>query len=447
LLLAKNKYKLAAGIFLASAVAAQTHAALPCQGETCQVQLSAEQIFELAADAEGKGKTAMAEQMYELLSRDPKLTIRSEARFRHGRYLAGQRRFAEAAVLYRAILDEEPNAQSVRIELATALAQMGDLSGARRMLRQAQAGGLPQSIARVVDQFAAALRSRKPITASLEFAFAPSTNVNRATSATTLDTVFAPFQLSDDTRARSGVGLKIAGQATGRVPASPNLNLIARLAGQGNLYRDSSFNDVLGSAQAGVEWQVGKLRLQPLLGMSLRWYGSKLYAKTDTAAVNLLRSLGPKAQLEIEVGVGLANYRLNDLQDGPIYNANVTYERALSTRSGVSLSLLLDRQDAHDPGYATINGGAQVLGWHEFGKVSIYVTGGVSRLIADGRIFLFRYRREEWQVRATAGVVLRSLTISRFAPLVRISYERNRSTIGIYDYRRLGAELGVSRAF
>lgn len=404
-------------------------------------------MFELAAGAELSGNALMAEQMYGLLARNPKLSIRSEARFRHGKYLASQRRFAEAAVLYRTILDEEPNAQAVRIELATTLAQMGDFSAARRMLRQAQAGGLPQSVARVVDQFAAALRSRKPVTASFEIALAPSTNVNRATSATTLDTVFAPFQLSDDSRARSGVGLKIGGQATGRASVSRNLNLIARVAGQGNLYRDSSFNDVLSSFQAGLEWQAGKLRVQPLVGRSLRWYGGRPYATTDTGTVNVLRSLGPKAQLEIEVGVGLANYQLNKLQDGPIYSANITYERALTARCGVSFTVLADRQDAHDPGYATINGGAQVLAWQEFGKASIYLSGGISRLVGDERIFLFRDRRKEWQMRATVGAVLRSLTISHFAPLVRISYEKNRSTIGLYDYRRFGAELGISRAF
>ena len=34
-----------------------------------------------------------------------------------------------------------------------------------------------------------------------------------------------------------------------------------------------------------------------------------------------------------------------------------------------------------------------------------------------------------------------------FAPLVRVSFERNASTIGLYDYSRLASEFGPARAF
>jgi len=417
------------------------------EAEGKPVYLTAPGLFKLAEVEVKAGDTAAAITIYRALERDADLSTRCEARFRHGQLLAGQRKFAEAATLYRAILDEQPQAQRVRLELAAVLAQMGDLSGARRMLRQAQAGGLPQDVARVVDQYAAALRSRKPISASFELSLAPSTNINRATSATTLDTILAPIQLSDDARARSGLGIKIGGQITARLPIASKLSVLTRLSGQANLYRASSFNDELAAGQVGVEVELGKLRLQPLIGRSWRWYGDSPYAITDTASVNILKPLGRRAQVEANLGVGRADYRLNNLQDGPIYDISVAYERAISSRAGASITASFDRQDAHDPGYATRTGGIQLLGWRDAGKVSLYLTITLSRLVADDRLLLFPDKRKEWQIRATAGAVLRRLTVYHFAPLVRVSYERNQSTIGIYDYRRLGGEIGISRAF
>jgi hypothetical protein len=38
-------------------------------------------------------------------------------------------------------------------------------------------------------------------------------------------------------------------------------------------------------------------------------------------------------------------------------------------------------------------------------------------------------------------------TAQGFAPLVRIAWEQNRSTVGIYAYHRLSVDLGVARAF
>lgn len=411
------------------------------------VYLTAPALFELADEKARAGEVSNAITIYRALERDRDVTIRSEARFRHGQLLARQNKFAEAAVLYRAILDEQPQAQRIRLELAAVLARIGDVSAARKMLREAQAGGLPPDLARAVNQYAAALRSRKPLSASMEISLAPSTNINRSTSERTLDTILAPFQLSDDARAKSGVGIKIGGQSTARSPISSQIALLTRVSGQANFYRDGSFNDVTGSLQVGAEDQLGKLRIQPLAGRSWRWYGGKPYATTNAASINLLKPLGAVAQIQVDLGFGYADYNANDFQDGPLYNANVTYERSFSPRFGGSIAFGFDRQKSHDPGYATMAYSSQILTWRDAGKTSFYLSAGISRLMSDKNIFLFKDKRREWQFRSSAGAVLRALTVSHFSPVIRLTYERNRSTVGLYDYRRFGAELGISRAF
>ncbi len=422
-------------------------ASLSAASTVASRSFTAAQLFELAREAESKGEIATAEAFYAALSKDPNAEIRTEARFRHGQLLARLGRNKGAALLYREILDEKPDAQRVRLELAKMLALMGDMPGARRALRQAQAGGLPPDVAQIVDQYAAALRSFKPFSMSLEFALAPSTNVNHATNAKTLDTIIAPFDLSDDARAQSGLGIRSGGQVFARVPIGPKLRGTARLSGQSNLYRDPQFDDAVASGQIGLEFQWGKVLLRPQIGRSYRWYGQQLYATTNTVSVNAVRPLGKRAQVEVQGGVGWADYRTNDLQDGQIYDASVTLERAFSARAGASLSLTGQRQVAADPGYSTVTGGAGLVIWKEIGKVTAFASAGVYHLQSDVRLGLFPSRRIEWLKRAGLGATFRHIKIAGFSPVVRVNYERNSSTVGIYDYSSLSGDIGITHAF
>ena len=390
--------------------------------------------MEIAAKAIAAGDDQAAIAAYAALAADPDPEVRREARYRHGQLLASRGRLAEAALLYRSVLDESPNSARVRLELAAVLARMGDMRAASRELLQAQAGGLPPEVAQLINQFNAALRSRLPFGASLELSLAPSTNINRATSDTTLDTIIAPFELSEDAQAKSGVGIKLGGQGFAKLPVTPSLQLTARISGLGQLYRQSQFDEALTNAQVGIEARTGRWRLAPQIGRSLRWYGGNLYAITDAASINLTTNLGRQGLVEIEAG-------------GYIFDGSIRVERAFSARTGAALSLVGQRQSARDPGYASVMGGLGLVGWREAGRTTLFANIGLYRLEADQRLLLFPERRKEWMIRAGAGATLRHLSVFGFSPVFRVSFERNRSTVGIYDYRRLTTEAGMTRSF
>lgn len=437
---------------LATAAIAASAATLGmvCAPAAAQVRLenlTAVDLFELADKALETGNPEHAAALYDALSRDPDLEIRTEARFRKGMMLANAGRFTEAAIAFRAALDEKPDAVRIRLELARMQAAAGDEAAARRTLRQVETAALPPEVAATVGQFARALQSTKRFGGSVEVSFAPDTNINRATEARTLDTIIAPLTLSRDARARSGLGMKLAGQGYARVALDDELTLVPRVAGTGNIYRESMFNDIAGSALLGLEWQSGRNRLSPSIGHTWRWYGDDLYARTQTLSLDWLHVPGPKWQLITSGSVSRARYMQNDLQDGEIYNVEFSVERALDVRSGLSLSLSATRQSARDPGYATVSGGVSLLGWREMGRATVFASAGLRRTEGDERLFLFPERRREWLVSARAGATLRQFTFKGFAPVVRVVYERNQSSVGIYDYRRLAGEIGIVRAF
>ncbi len=421
--------------------------AAPPPAEGVAADLSAAQLMALASSRAAAGDTDTAVTLFSALAKDPDLDIRSEARFRHGQLLEAQRRFADAAVLYRAILDEQPGAQRVRLQLARALLFAGDDGGARRALRQAQAGGLPPDVTRIVAQFQSALRAVQPIGGSVEVALAPSSNINRATRSTTLDTIIAPLQLSEDAQAQSGLGLKLAGQGFVRLPVNDRLRWTLRGSGQGFLYRQDQFNDVSLQLETGLEYTSGKSRLQPSLGRSHRWFGGRPFTITNSASLNWLRTLGRRSQLDVSSSIGRTDFQQNDVQDGTSYDLGVGLEHAFGSSSGGRISVAAQRFSARDPGYATTGGGVNLLYYREMGRTTAFASAGLSHLGADARLFLFPRRRVEWLARGSVGATFRQFSVAGFAPVVRISHERNFSTVGLFDFARTGVDLGITRAF
>lgn len=409
--------------------------------------LTATEMFELAGRAEASGDHALAERVLKALVADKDVQIRSEARFRLAQLHLAHNRLSEAAILMREILDEQGDAQRVRIELARILELMGDEPGARRLLREAQAGGLPPDVARFVDRYSAALRAQKPLGASIDISIAPDTNINRATRSQTLGTVIGDFVVDEDARERSGVGVALRGQTYARLPLGGKANLLGRISGSADLYGAKAFNDIALAASAGPELRLGADRLSLEAGGLWRWYGRRRYSRAATASINYFHPLGRTAQLRVIASVALTDNRLNRLLDGETYSASLSYERALSSRSGLGVTLAAERQALRDPGYANWGGQLTVFGYREFGPVTMVATLAHGRLEADKRILLYPERRSDRLYRASLGATLRNFRIGSFAPFVRATFERNRSSVELYDYRRLRAEVGVTRSF
>lgn len=416
------------------------------QSEAPRSQLSAVDVFDLAGRAAQAGRVDEALTLYDALSRDPDIEIRSEARFRKGNLLAAQQRFREAAQTYRQLLDEKPDAARVRLELAALLARLGDEPGARRQIRLAQATGLPPEVAEQVTQFSQALRSPKNLGGSFEFALAPDTNINRGTQARTLDTIIAPLELSEDARETSGVGIRLRSTGFFKKPIADRLALVARATGSADLYRDGSNNDLLASGQLGAEWRGTGDQASLAYSFTRRWYGGEHYADRHSITGEWLHQIDRVTQLSSSISWGAISYHANRLQNGHIYDGSVSVERALSARSGVGLGMGLTRQEALDPSYASWSGGPSLYGWQDFGRTTVFAAAAGRRLIGDERNFLFTEKRREWFVSARAGAIFRGWSVYGFSPTVRLNFERNASTVAVYDYRRVYGEFGFTRS-
>lgn len=323
------------------------------------VQYNAAQLFTLADAMHAKGDFANAEAVYIALTQDTDLEIRTEARFRLGLLLANNlHRYTDAALQFRRILDDKPSSSRVRVELAKVLAMTGNMRGAERELRAAEAAGLPADVQRMVRFYANALNARKPVGGSFEIALAPDSNINRATRSDTLGTVIGDFTIGQDSQATSGIGLNARTQLYWREGLEPGTDLLVRASTSGNLYRDSRFNDFSAALQVGPQYRSGRDTISVSAGPTWRWYGKQLYSLSYGGNAIWQHPTGKRSQLRIEGGITHIDNRLNGLQVAENFAVNAGLDRALSARLGIGLQAFAFREAARDPGYSLTSGGA-----------------------------------------------------------------------------------------
>lgn len=417
----------------------------PTDGQA--ISLTPAQLFEFADTARAKGDVATAEAAYRALSTNPDIEIRTEARFRLAMMLADLKRYADAAIELRRILDEKPKAARVRLELARMDALLGRPGDAARELRAAQAAGLPGEVQQVVRFYASALEDQKPFGYSLGLSIAPDTNINRATKSDTLGTIIGDFTLDNNAKAQSGVGLALQAQAYGRLGIDRNTRLLVSVSGQSSLYRQSQFNDVIVAVQVGPERVVGKGRVNLNAVATSRWYGGSAFSHTYGGSASWRHPWGKKAQVRLGGGIAHDDNLRNDLQDATSYSLSAEYDRAFTASFGGGLQLSGTRSVAVDPGYSNASGNAGLYLFREFGAITGVINLGYGHLETDQRLFLYPRRRIENRYSAGLAVTFRSLRLGQFAPLAKIGFERNKSTVEIYDYSRFSGELGITASF
>jgi hypothetical protein len=442
-------------VTLILAAAAAPHLALAASPQAPAVRsakrsvlLSPGQMFKLAEQAAGRGDTDTADSLLSALSKNPDSDIRAEARFRRATQLIAKGQARAAAVLLRSVLDEKPHATGVRLHLAQLLQTLGDPDAALRELRSAQVAGLPRHVAQLIDRFSESIRATRPSGYNLEVAFAPDTNINRATRSDTLGTVIGDFEIDEDSKAKSGVGLALRGHAYRRFETPfEGATLLTRLSASSDLYKCKDFRDVAVDFAAGPELRLGNNRVALEAGVTQRWFGQEPILRSARVGASWSRPLGRRTQARLSGTVALVDNRLNDLQDGKTYFGRLEVERALNATTGVSAHASMDRQSLKDPGYSTSGQRAGLLVWKDMGRMTVTLGGTLGRVKADQRLTLFRQKRSDRYSSLTMAATFRQLRLGGFAPVARVTVERNRSTLEFHNYSRTRTELGVARAF
>ena len=349
--------------------------------------------------------------------------------------------YPEAVRRYRAILAREPRASRVRLELARTFYEAHDWRNAERQFRFAPV------VARKVDGFLAQIRRRRTFTSSFSVALAPDSNVNAGPTAENVTLYGLPFELSQDARSHSGVGLALSAQAAWTPHLSDQWRWDATASGYSRLYSHARFDEAALVLATGPHLVRERIDASLHATATRRWFAGDLYAKGYGGALEATWYLTGRTALTGTAEAGHVEYPHFAPQTGPVYSLSAGVLRALTAASYGRIGVSWGRENAQSAVFANYSIGADAGYVREFGAGITASLGGRVRLSRYDDAGAFDAKRRDEQYTLQGGLTFRKLQLRGLAPSVTVTETINDSNISLYQFRRTRVEFGLNRTF
>jgi len=239
-----------------------------------------------------------------------------QALFLKGMIAVAGKNNREAIRVFRSILVDHPDATRVRLELARSFYLDKDYGNAERQFQFALAGNPPPEVVRNINMYMASIRDAKSFSYNFGIALAPDTNLNSGSSAREVTLFGLPFDLSDDARHRSGVGIAIDAGAEWAPRIGKAKRLRLGVTGQRREYAGSNYDDMTTAAYAGPRLVTGKWDLSLLGTAYMRWFGAKPYNEAAGTRLETTYYITSRLALSAALAAQWVRYRHDHERDG-----------------------------------------------------------------------------------------------------------------------------------
>ncbi len=382
----------------------------------------------------------------------------------------------EAAAAFRQMLADRPGLPRPRLELARVLFERGrcrepasdilgqllgdDCDAAARHFSRVLGGGLPRVVVSNINRFLTAIRARKRLSASVALAVAPDTNVNAATEARIVEIFGLPFQLNEDARASSGVGLIVSGSAEYQhaITLRPFAATAGRLRLGAALYRREyggrRFDDMTLSLHGGPRLLYRRGDVSLLAQASRRWSAGSIFGDGLGLRLEGGRLFGNRLWLGGRLGAMRQTHRTQTRFDGPRFDAELhaTFRATPAVKLGARGGWRRARTESPTEGYDSLWASTsaavdlpRILGLSGFGldiSHQVHFTDydrAKPRLHPDPRTDRLHVSR--------LTAYNRGVEYQGFTPMLSLVHERRASNIALHEYRRSRAEIMLRRRF
>ncbi|HEX8300546.1 surface lipoprotein assembly modifier [Sphingomonas sp.] len=424
-----------------------------CVAETCKVRMTPDALFGEVLSLIAAKRFDEAQPMLAALSSIP--DFKFEARFLSGQLAAGRGDHQAAADFYIAILADDPSQARVRLELGREMLALGKLQSADKQFRIAQqTDDLPEDVARTIRSVRDVIRSKRAWRLDIDFAIAPDTNINNATSADQITLQYGggqlPVTLDAQAKARSGTGQTASVSGGLRLPVGEKVSALFDLDSSGSNYAGTAYDDLQSQAAMGAEY-----RLSPAASISAqalgaqRWYGGHLVTRQAGIKAGFQARLDRISQIGVQLDARKTDAMFDGSYDGWQTGLYATFEHAVS-RSLVASAGVFGRRDAlvareyssKEAGVIAGFGGELPHG------ITFGLSGTASRAIFDAPMLIFSADpRRDWRLSTRATLGNRGIRLWGFSPQVSASYSRVDSNLPYYANDRLRFRFALARYF
>ncbi|AIT81968.1 hypothetical protein JI59_20645 (plasmid) [Novosphingobium pentaromativorans US6-1] len=393
-----------------------------------------------------EGRTEEAASILEQFAKDDLHKVRMQ--FLKGMVALTRRDYREAINRFRVILIDHPDAVRVRLELARAFFMDKDYANADRQFRLTRAGKLPRDVLANIDAYLFAIRQSKEWSYSVNLSLAPDTNINAGPTAREVTLYGLPFELSDDARHRSGIGLA----ADLSVEWAPRIARNARLRmgfnGQRREYSGSRFDDMTLGTYIGPRFVSRKWDIS-LLGTGFqRWYAGSPYARSAGTRVDATHYLSPTFVLSASASAQWLDHQRVPAMSGPILSFGVSAFHPLNSSSALTAKIGINRQDARDAAYSNWSGYA-ALGYYRDlpAGFSIYIEPSLAFARYDKAVPAIGLKRSDRTLSGQVTLLNRHIVLSRFTPRLSYTFTKQDSNVPLYRFTRSRIEIGLTTNF
>jgi len=358
------------------------------------------------------------------------------------------RDYSHAELMFRRILDRDPKLLRVRLELARTLYMEKKDEEADYNFRLASAERPSAQVIRNIVRFREAIRARRAWRFNFEVGFAPDSNINAATDKETVDIYGLPFRLDPDSRAHSGSGRFVGGDASVRLDRDGNHPIYVAAYGRSQRYRDRSFDDAYAGVEGGPEFPLRGGRLRTTAAGLMRWYGRRRLVTSVGVHFDYENLIEGKSILGGSLLLRHNDYGRRRDVDGWDAEARVSLNRPLGPSTLALAYMGIERNWATDPGQAFWRsklgiGMLKEVGWGLRPQLAI----DFAHQAGDAPLAPFAKARRDWLLQGTAIIYKRDWNVGGFAPSLSLTITRNWSTLSLYRERRARGEIRLARAF
>lgn len=427
-----------------AAAHAQTGSPQPGTTRTIQVPLTTAAKLAIAGgDLEGARRILAQE-----LAAEPRSV---EARFLLGQIEGQQENWDKAAEQYRIILVDHPELTRVRLELARALFELKDDVTAEYHFRLAMAAPeVPEALIDNVSRYLAAIRTRKNYSFFLDIGIAPDTNLNAAPAQSQVALFGIPFQLSEEARQKSGVGIVASVNGEYLIPLGTAND--DRWRAGGSLYRTEyaggAFDDMQLRAQTGPQFRF-PLGDVSLLGVyAQRWFANDPYNRGYGGRIEAGYSLTPQLRLDGFLEGLSVRYDTQTFLDGAAITSALFTTWGLDQQSYLRFIAGAGTERTRFPGFSNYSTrfGVGYLRNFPFG-VTAYVQPEIQLYNYDARNELFGVERYDRIYRVQLSFYKRDFQILGFSPTFNYYFTYDDSNIEFYSFTRNQVQIGFTREF
>ena len=362
-----------------------------------------------------------------------------------------------AIAAFREILIDRPELVRVRLELARAFFLKEEDTLARRHFEQVLAGRPPAPVVMNIQRFLGTMRARRRWDAYFGMAVAPDSNLNAASSESTiwLDTPFGrlPFTRQGDYAPKSGLGVSIWSGGEYQYPLTNRLRLRSGARASIREYKGGRFDSHTTSADLGPRWLIDPRTEASLLAtVERQWSAGTPENDRFGFRLETKRRLSPRFSLSGRASALRRNCRDCDWLDGPVREISLgaSWVALPTLRLGGNVGRTWTGAESEHWRNASLQAGlgatlALPAGFTVGARASLrrtdYEGRGAAHNTIDGQ------QREDRNRTLSASVHNRGVTVAGFSPRLTAVAESRDTNAQALDYKRNRIELSFVRQF